>query len=166
MVERKIEDIITEELLSDDQRVAHDFVDYLKNLDLQLIRDNGYWKDKIYFHVKFHSEYVCFIAIQDPDETNNRWTVWSDGLDSDWLEKSAISNELKEIAWKHIDFCGSCGSCGGGKRKIIFGKEFENVCGCTFRIDNPDAEDLAFMKKMVDIRMQEILSQNALICEK
>ena len=39
----------------------------------------------------------------------------------------------------------------------IFGREFDYVCGCTFRIDNPKNEDLLFMKKMVEIRMKEIV---------
>ena len=39
---------------------------------------------------------------------------------------------------------------------MIFGKEFDDVCGCTFRIDNPKQEDLSFLKKMVEIRVKEI----------
>jgi len=48
-------------------------------------------------------------------------------------------------------------NCGGGRRKVIFGKEFNDVCGCTFRIDNPKNDDLPFLKKMVEIRMKEIV---------
>lgn len=80
-------------------------------------------------------------------------------MDSDWLGDYPIENNLKEIAWKHVDSCGNCGSCGGGRKKIIFGKEFASVCGCTFRIDNPNKEDLLFIKKMVEIRKKEILNE-------
>ena len=65
----------------------------------------------------------------------------------------------KKIALKHVDTCGNCGSCGGGKPKVIFGKKFDRVCGCTFRVDNPDEKELLFLKKMADIRKNEILSQ-------
>ena len=41
---------------------------------------------------------------------------------------------------------------------MIFGKEFSEVCDCTFRIDNSEAGDLQFMKRMVEIRKKEILS--------
>ena len=76
------------------------------------------------------------------------------------LQDYPIENELREIAWKHVDTCGNCGSCGGGRKKNIFGKEFDRVCVYTFRIDNPDERDLLFMKKMVEIRKEEILKKD------
>lgn len=158
MDKRKIEDYINEELSLDHQKIALDFVGYLKDNEMEFVKDNGYWKDKIYYIIKFNTECICFIAIKDPDEKDNHWTVWSDDMDSISLEDYPVEKALKEIAWKHVDGCGNCGSCGGGRHKVIFGKEFEKVCGCTFRIDNPNAEDLLFMKKMVEIRRKEILN--------
>ncbi len=64
--------------------------------------------------------------------------------------------ELKEIAWRNVDHRGSFGSCRCGRYKNIFGKIFDDVCGCTFRIDNPCSEDLLFMKEMVNIRLKEL----------
>ena len=46
---------------------------------------------------------------------------------------------------------------------MIFGKEFDKVCGCTFRIDNPNSEDLKFMKIMVQIRKKEIDFQKGFV---
>lgn len=158
MDKRKIENYISEELSLDDLKIALDFVGYLKNNEMELVKDNGYWKDKIYYIVKFNTECVCFIAIKDPDEKDNRWTVWSDDMDSISSENFPIEYELKEMAWKHVDGCGNCGSCGGERRKLIFGKEFDKVCSCTFRIDNPNIDDLRFVKKMVEIRTKEILA--------
>lgn len=82
--------------------------------------------------------------------------VWSDDMDAAILEESSIEKALQETAWKHVDFCGACGSCGGGRNRTIFGREFDNVCVCTFRFDNPDTEAPQFMKEMVKIRMREI----------
>lgn len=158
MDERNIQDYIYEELSFDDQRIAFDFIEYLKENEMEFVKDNGYWKDKIYYLIIFNTNYVCFISIKDPDEKDKHWTIWSDNMDSIWLDKFPIEKRIKETAWKYIDFCGNCGSCGGGRHKVIFGKEFENVCGCTFRIDNPDSDALLFMKKMVQIRKKEILS--------
>ena len=157
MDERKIEDFISDELSFYEQNVALNFIEYLKNSELEFVKDNGYWKDKIYYLIKFHDKCVCFITIKDPDEKQNHWTVWSDDMSSKWLEDNNIENELRETAWKYIDFCGNCGSCVGGRHKVIFGKEFDNVCVCTFRVDNPNADVLPFMKKMVQIRKEEIL---------
>lgn len=104
--------------------------------------ESACWKDKIYYWVKHNDECVCFIAIKDPEEPNNSWTVWSADMDSIVLEKHQTTQELKEIAWKNVDHCGSCG---GGRHKNLFGKIFEDVCGCTFRIDNPcsDGREIA-----------------------
>ena len=158
MNERIIQDYICQELSLDDQKIALDFVDYLKKAGMEFVKDNGYWKDKIYYLIKFHGECVCFIAIKDPDEKDNYWTIWSDDMGSKWLKETPMEKEIIESAWHHIDFCGKCGSCSGGRHKVIFGKEFDNVCECTFRIDNPNQDDLLFMKKMVQIRKKEILS--------
>lgn len=155
---KSIKDYITEELHSDDQKIALGFVDFLCKNNLEFIKDNGYWKDKIYYLIKLKDNYVCFIAIKDPDEKENRWTVWSDDMSSDFLYNYQIDEKLKERAWKHVDLCGHCGSCGGGRHKIIFGKDFDNVCGCTFRFDNPDVNDLEVMEEIVEIRISEINS--------
>ena len=82
----------------------------------------------------------------------NHWTVWSENMGSEWLESSIGDDKVKEVAWNYANHCCHCGSCGGGEKKIIFGKEFDDICGCTFRIDNPRAEDLLFLKKMEFIR--------------
>lgn len=153
-----MEDYISEQLSLSDQKIALDFIEYLKNNEMEFVKDNGYWKDKIYYLVKYNTKFICFIAIKDPGEKDNNWTVWSDDMGSNCLEEFFLDKELKEIAWKYIDFCRNCGSCNGGRHKVIFGKEFNNICGCTFRIDNPNAEDLLFMKNMVEIRKKEVLN--------
>lgn len=160
MTEMNIYDHINSELRLDDRKIALMFVNYLENNHITFYRDTcDCWKDKIYYWAKLGDKCVCFIAINDPDEEENRWTVWSDDMDSEWFERCPASEEIKKSAWKHIDYCGKCGSCGGGRHKTIFGKEFDNICGCTFRIDNPDSDDLLFLKKMTEIRIMEIQSQ-------
>lgn len=157
MVELNIEDYIHRELSSEEQKVAMSFVCFLKDNHLSFYKDNcACWKDKIYYWVKLDDECVCFIAIKDPDEKNNHWTVWSADMGSQWLENDFVDDDIKETSWKFVDHCGRCGSCGGGRHKIIFGRKFDDVCGCTFRIDNPKNEDISFLKKMVEIRIKEI----------
>lgn len=154
-----IKNNICNELSRDEQAVALSFVDYLESRSLSSHRDTGVcWKDKIYYWVTLKDKCVCFIAIKDPDEKETGWTVWSDNMGSGFLEDYPAGDELKRVAWSHIDHCGHCGSCPGGRRKTIFGKEFSDICGCTFRVDDPCADDLDFLKTMVDIRIQEILA--------
>lgn len=157
MGKQNIRDFIRKELSLNEQEVAFDFVKYLEDNDMIFFKDNGYWRNKIYYIISFNDKCVCFIAIKDPDEPDNHWTIWSDDMNFEFLDNSSIEDSVKQSAWKHIDFCGNCGSCGGGRHKVVFGKEFDNVCGCTFRIDNPSYEDLSFLKKMVEIRKAEIM---------
>lgn len=157
MNELHMKDYVCKELSLDEQEIALDFVQYLEEKSLIFYKDHGgYWRDKIYYWVKYKDKCVCFIAIKNPDEPDNHWTIWSDDMGSEWLENDLNENEFKEVAWKHIGHCGHCGSCSGGRRKVIFGKEFTDVCGCTFRIDNPCRDDLMFLKRMIEIRMKEI----------
>ena len=68
MEEMTIEACIREELPPDDQAIALDFVRYLRESGLELMKDCGYWIDKHYYLAKFHESCVCFISIKDPDE--------------------------------------------------------------------------------------------------
>ncbi|MBP3569434.1 MAG: hypothetical protein J6K04_09755 [Lachnospiraceae bacterium] len=149
-----IEDYIYKELFLEEQTVAIEFVRFLKEKRLEFYKDNcGYWSDKIYYWVKYGNECVCFISIKNPDEKNHHWTVWSADMSSEWLEDIVADDEIKELAWNYVDHCGHCGSCGGGRHKVIFGREFEDVCGCTFRVDNPGQAELLLLKKMVELWM-------------
>ncbi len=155
-----IKDLVLEELSLQEQKTAIAFIDYLLNKGCTFYRDTGAcWKDKIYYWVEFGEKCVCFIAIKDPDEPENHWTVWSDDMDSEWLGNYPADERTKEIARKYVCHCGHCGSCGGGRHKVIFGKEFNDICGCTFRVDNPAFDDLPFLKTIVEIRIREIQSK-------
>ena len=154
---KQIETHIEENLSGEAQQVALNFIAYLRNSNIEFYKDNGCcWKDKIYYWLKFKNECVAFIAINDPDEPENIWTVWSD--ESELYATDISDSDIKRVAWNYIDFCGHCGSCGGGKQKTIFGKVFDSVCGCTFRVDNPDISDVPFLKKMIEIKKEDIMN--------
>ncbi len=158
---KTIEDYINDNLTDEAKSIALDFVSFLRENDIEFYKDNGTsWKDKIYYHLKFNGKFVGFIALKNPDEPENMWTVWSD--DCKAFEYGNIDDKIKETAYKHIDFCGKCGSCGGGRKKIIFGKEFNKVCGCTFRTDNPNKEDLPFLKKTIELHKEYIVSNDVI----
>lgn len=149
-----VKDYIREELPCEARNAALDLISFLEENDITFYRDNGEcWKDKIYYWCKFNNECVAFISIKDPNEPQNLWTVWTDDMKSEWFGKYDADDKIKSLAWVHIDLCGSCGSCGGGQPKTIFGREFKAVCGCTFRVDNPNAKDIEFLKQMVRLRI-------------
>lgn len=152
---KTIKDYILENLDGETQKTALDFVEYLSSYNLVFYRDTcSCWKDKIYYWVKYGENCVCFIAIKDPDEPENNWTVWSDETPA--YENSNVSDDVKKAGWSYVDHCGGCGACDGGTAKVVFGKTFERVCGCTFRIDNALQKDISFLKAIVDLYMNFI----------
>lgn len=154
-MDKQIENYIEESLSGEMRQTAMNFIEYLKANRLTFYKDNGdCWKDKIYYWVKHNDGCVCYIVIKDPDEPDHNWTIWSD--DSSAYENADIGEEIKNVGWNCVDYCSSCGSCGGGRQKVIFGKSFERVCGCTFRIDNAMQSDLPFLKTMIDLRLNQI----------
>ncbi|MCL2004328.1 MAG: hypothetical protein FWG72_10080 [Oscillospiraceae bacterium] len=143
-------------LAGDARKNAAGFFEYLLENGLQLERGQGYWADKLYYMVKHNGEYACFILINSGEDTTEPvgWVIWIDGNRSDLFSDDIPDERLKAIAWKHIDICGNCGGCDnpGGSRKVIFGKEFDNVCVTPMRFDNPNAETIECVKKLIDIR--------------
>lgn len=155
---KQIETYIAEHLNGEMKHTALAFVDHLQANNLVFYKDTcDCWKDKIYYWIKRNADCVCFIAIGDPDEPDNSWTVWSE--DSSVYENADVCDAVRNVGWKYVGHCGNCGSCRGGKEKIIFGKQFSRVCGCTFRVDNAVQKDLPFLKTMVDLRIGELRKQ-------
>jgi hypothetical protein len=159
MSEQRIEDIIDEVLTMDIHKNAFEFVAYLRAGEMLFERGKGYWEDKFYWMIKYKDEYVCFILINGSEEKNEPWIIWSDDSDSNWFADFPLDERMKEIAWKNVDICGNCGGCNnpGGTSKTIFKKEFDNVCRTTMRFINPDVEALECLKKMIEIRKNDIL---------
>ena len=160
MSEQKIEYFINKILIGDAQKNALEFVAYLKVNEMLFERGGGYWEDKFYWYVKYANETVCFVLIgseEKPKEKSDSWSIWSDDSDSNGFGDFPLDEQTKEIAWKHVDFCGHCGSCSGGTSKMIFGREFNNVCRTTMRFNTPDVETVEGMKKIFEIRKNDIL---------
>ena len=157
MFEQRIDEIIGEVLIGDAQKNALEFIAYLTSNEMQFERAKGYWEDKYYWVIWYKDKIVCFILISSEDKTDpESWIIWSDDSDSDWFADFPLDEHIKEIFWENIDICGNCGYCSGGTHKMIFGKEFDNVCRTTMRFDNPNAETLKCVKKMVEIRKNDI----------
>lgn len=155
-MQEQIEREISENLTGEMRETALKFTAFLKSHGLMFHRDrSGDWAEKIYYWVRSDKNCVCFIAVKDPDEPENAWTVWSD--DSAAYEAPLGDAETSEIGPKYVNRCEKCGACGGGRVKTVFGKRISGVCMCTFRVDNADLNGLPFLKTMVELRLNEIL---------
>jgi len=161
-MEKEIEDYIGLALIESANKNALEFVVFLRANEMQFTRCKGYWEDKLYWAVNYNDKSVCYILISDEEKKNpHSWTIWSDDSGSTWFKDFLLDEQLKDIAWKNVDICGNvngvCGGCAGKIRKKIFGKDFDNVCGTTFRFDNPESETMECIKKLIELRKTDIL---------
>ena len=115
---KQLEDYIKENLEGETRKTALDFVEYLNVKRLTFYKDTcDYWKDKIYYWVKYEEQCVCFIAIANPDEPENLWTVWSD--DSKVYEYDRHSKRQKRSK-KEIGIHSIRGGTIVGEHDVIF----------------------------------------------
>ena len=159
MFEQEIENFISKFLTEINKKNALEFITYLGKNDMLFEKAGGYWKDKLYWYIKYNNKYVCYILIGSEEKPGpGPWIVWSDDSGSNCYKDLCLDEHMKETFWKNIDFCGNCGGCSvKGTRKMIFGKEYDNICRTTFKFIDPDIEALECMKKMVEIRKEDIL---------
>ena len=125
------------------------FIDFLNDNLMHFERIFGYWKNQHYYCVKYKNECVCYILFNGTDDEKEfvPLTIWSDDSGSEWYKDRKLNENMEKIAVRHIDYCVHCGSCSGGKSKIIFGKKYENVCRTTFRFINPSLSDFEVIKE-------------------
>ena len=161
MSKQRIENFAIEIFSENAQKEALGFIAYLRKNEMLFERGEDYWKDKLYWTIRYKGECVCFILINDSEDKTEAegWTVWSDDSDSNWFADVPLDEYIRKIAWENVDFCVNCGSCKnpGGTCKMIFGKNFDHVCITAMKFVNPDAETLECIEKMIEIRKNDIL---------
>lgn len=135
-----------------------DFFSYLYSNSMKAERILGYWKNQFYWVIKYKNEIICYILINGTGNESQfaPITIWSDDSGSNWYENLLLDEEIKNIVWKNIDYCVHCGSCLGGTKKILLGKEFNNVCRTAIRFTNPDNYEFGVIKELIKARMQDI----------
>jgi len=159
MAEQSIEYFINENLTGPVQSNIIELVTYLRANEMLPMRQAvGYWADKLYWVVNYKDRSVCYIAINEYEK--NTCVIWSDDSGSKWFENFPLDEHTKNIALKNVNVCYSpCGGCkqGKGTPMTVFGNEFDSVCLTSFKFTNPDADTVACMKKLIEIRKNDIL---------
>ena len=141
---------------------ASDFTAFLIENGMRFERGGGYWEDKIYWCVDHRGESVCYILLED-----GAWTVWSDDSGINSYEGASLSEDMMKIAWSHLAICENDERCFDGcarKRKIFFGKEFDNVCGTSMKFRNPNGEEVECLKRLMMIRVDSITGGFHAVC--
>jgi len=161
MSEKIIEDSINEILKGDAQKNALDWVAYIRADEsgkTQIINHEGgeMWL------VKNDDNIVDLIYVGDSDDFPGPWIVWIRGDHIGQYADCPVDEHIKEAAWAHAALCRPCSSdCDRGIHKTIFGKEFAKVCPDTMMFVNPDADTLDDMKKIREIRNNDILKSKS-----
>ena len=128
---------------------ALDFAAYIRTNEMVAGGNHG--------EVCYKDKCICYMHLDGTEQEPGPWTIWTDGDYGRERADVPIDKHTKEIAWAHVNFCADCGgSCSPGKRKVIFGKEFDNVCSADMAFYVPDAEALECVKKLLDMRKHEI----------
>ena len=144
-----LENIIRNALTGDALKNALDFAEYLEENEMAAGGEHG--------EVSYKDKCVCYMFLDGSEQKPGPWTIWTDGDYSVEHKDVLLDERMKEIAWANVNFCANCGGdCSPGKNKVIFGKEFENVCNADMAFYIPDAEVLACVKKLLEMRKRDI----------
>ena len=152
---RKIEEVINDVLKGDTQKNAMELVAYLRAKEFAIStldeKDADTWSG-------FDVADLCYVNVNGSDQFPGPWTVWIAANNLGQHSEGLADECVKEFAWSHVSPCGSCGGkCSPGTHTTVFGRDFENVCSHNLIFINPDAKTVEGMKKIVDIRKNDIL---------
>ena len=144
-IEDKLKDTLSGDLLTN----ALDLVDYLKKNEMS----NGTEPGDTRFYYK--GELMCIlIFFKDENHPSGGGLMIFDCPLTEH-EDFSIDKSVKEFVWDNIHNCGSCGgSCDHKERgatKVVFGKEYENLCSSEIAFFDPDAEAIVKIKKLMDL---------------
>ena len=144
--QKKIEDVFKDVLTGEILNSALNFAEFLSANEMVHVPEKH--------EIRYKDERICYI---DMFKDRNTWSVWTEGDYSNECEGFRIDEQTKEIAWKHANKCGHCDGqdCSPGVSKIIFGKEFANICNGAYvdiKFDNPDTEALTGLKKLLEMK--------------
>jgi len=146
LTNQSIVDIMNNCLSGDELKNALDFAAYLEANEMIVNGAERSYKGKP----------VCYMHIDAAREYPGPWTIWSEGDYSSEHADIPIDQHIKEIAWAHINTCGDCpAGCSFGKRKAVFGRQFDNVCNADMAFHIPNAQTLECVKKLLEMRKRE-----------
>ena len=149
----KFEETITNVLKGSTQKNALDFAAFLKanEMTAEEGQDHG-------GTVTYKGNILAYMHMDGKAEMPGPWTIWPD-VSGTVPEGFELDDEMKEIAWAHINICGSCGGdCAPGSRKSVYGKEFDNVCGALLAFTDPNPNDLECLKSLLQLIKHDVSS--------
>jgi len=144
----QFEDSINKLLTGDARQNALNLATFIKEQGMSIGENNG--------TVVYLGNDIAWLHMDGKQQAPGPWTIWPD-VKGTVPDGFSFDDSMKEIALQNVNFCGNCGSeCAPGGRKIIFGKEFDNVCGAILAFTDPNAEEIECVKKLLELRKYTI----------
>jgi hypothetical protein len=141
----ELEDVMRDVLHGDALSNALDFAAFLRTNGISIIPHNYGEGWAIGGEVESSTGYLL---LGSEDQLHGPWTFWFNSRD---FEDTA-DETLKETAWANANLCSKChdgwGECRGGE-KVIFGKQYDNLCHSPLMFKDPDTKTLENMKKLL-----------------
>jgi len=153
---KKVEELISEKLTGDTQKNALDFITHVRTYDDVFTISMCGDEESMWNGCEVSN--LGYIVVNGSDDFPGPWTMWF-GVDNigEYAE-TPIDECIKEFAWTHVSPCGNCGKgCTPATSTKVFGKDFENTCQSNLLLVNPNADAVECMKKLVDIRKNDII---------
>ena len=157
-IREKFAEVFSEERL----KSTLDFVDYLEESG-RLCEFNP---DDPCICFDYMGEYSgLFLYEKNEDITMSIWFLlcWRNNCDVSEHENFPVDENLKEFAQKNIHKCTECGGCRsygfGPTSRIIFGKEFDNVCNDVFHFYSPEGDELKNVIRLMELQ-KHIIADN------
>ncbi|MCL2547367.1 MAG: hypothetical protein FWE06_09360 [Oscillospiraceae bacterium] len=147
----QIEQEIKNTLNGDNQKTALDLLAYLKDSGFKT--EGGFPP-----HFTYKGNWSCvFVYFKDENHPSGHWFVCClpGEIDVSVCSDFSIDESVKEFAQANVKICDSCyGECFalGGKRRTIFGKEYDGVCCNIFHFHAPNSNELEKVKKLMDLQ--------------
>ena len=139
---KSFEEKIIDTLSGVTQKRALEFANFLNT--------NGMELDENHSMIIHQGKTLAYIHMDGNAEMPGPWSVWPEGDFSTVPQDYDFDENMKEIAWEHINYCANCGgNCAPGYTKTVFGKEFEGVCGSVTVFTDPDEKAMKCLEKLL-----------------
>ena len=130
------------------QNVINEFCSFLKDNDFLIEPEGHTEEDKSGWKIMYTGECIGHMNFANGG-------IWLDICD--FGSGDSADDALKEFTWTHVRVCDYFSSngtkCGcddkPGLNKILFGKEYKNLCFALLEFMNPDAKALENIKKLM-----------------
>ena len=155
-IKPKIEDKIPKQLDGDMQKIALDFVVWLRQNKMTL--SSAGFRDAWKANCK--GKMICYVKLRNNErEKTSKWVVYPNLAHFGEYEHILVEEGLQNIIWENVCNCFVCRpecSMKNSRDKIILGKVCEKLCGSRHPLwfFDPNEETIDCIKRLLELEKQ------------